>query len=52
MYHHQLVRLLVIEIYQENLIDINKHYLKQHNHNQRHNFHNTKNSLICKIKSG
>jgi hypothetical protein len=33
MYHLQLILYLVIEIYQENLIDIDKHYLKQHNHN-------------------
>ncbi len=41
-YHHQLIQYWVIEIYEENLIDINKHYLKQHNHNQQYNFHNTK----------
>ncbi len=44
MYHLQLISYLVIEIYQENLIDIDKHYLIQHNHNQLYNFHNTKNN--------
>ncbi len=34
MYHLQLISYSVIEIYQENLIDIDKHYLIQHNHNQ------------------
>jgi hypothetical protein len=34
MCHHRLISYLIIEIYQENLTDIDKHYLIQHNHNR------------------